>query len=248
MEGEAHLRANLVFVQEPAGQYRAEVESKLEEAREAALEAGNGARALRLQLVQDLWSSHMLLCGFLLQRTPEGARQSKERGVPVYFTLPERARAVEAGAKCLRLARTLRWRLTPWLHVLWAHGGQLLQRWGSLWMFGCWGLEARHRLVKRCKRKRLSNGLPVHSRPRFYDLCLKATRRKGTGRLGVCDILQRCVVRTALKRLPNTKVLKRRAPTHARQVVDAAKAKASALLRGPNFAKAVQDLVDRLAA
>lgn len=113
--------------------------------------------------------------------------------------------------------------------MLWAHAGQLLEHWKSLWMFGCWGLEARHRLIKR-----------------FYDLSMKATEVKGSRKLGIGQVLHRCVVRTALKRFPDRSVFRKRAESHANQVVQQAKQHALGLLRGPRFKEAIADLVSQL--
>lgn len=226
-EGEAHLKANLRFVQLPEADYRNELRPMLETALGLAQDTGNAAWEWRLRKVLQLWEAHLALCTLLLQRLPDGKRAAGDRKYEVVLlTEAEVAQVRRRGQECLRLAHELGWRLTPWLHVLWAHSGQLCEKWASLWMFGCWGLEGRHRLVKK-----------------FYDVSLKATRQKRTGQLGVGMVLHRCVVRTALKRLPDHRILRHRAPGYAAAAVRDAKQRAMALLRGPGFAAQVADLV-----
>jgi hypothetical protein len=234
-EGEALLAENIKFVQRPRAVFDNTLYGELQAAITGAADEGNTDQSQRLQWVLDLWQSHMKLCNLVLQRTEEGERVTGTvRHRAVYLNVGETRQLAEEGEKCLQLAHRLGWRLTPWMHVLWAHSAQFVRHWGSLWMFGCWGLEGRHRLVKR-----------------FYDVSLKATRQKQScrrgaprrpGRLGIGQVLQRCVVRTALKRLPNRRDLRSRVKPHAAAITDDAKQRAKAMLYGPNFRDAVSEL------
>jgi hypothetical protein len=62
--------------------------------------------------------------------------------------------------RAVLVMRALSLNLAPWPHIWFYHLPALLDRWGSLWVFGGWALEGSNRTLKR-----------------DYGLCLKATAR-----------------------------------------------------------------------
>lgn len=80
----------------------------------------------------QLWENHTVLGQQLLLQQP------------VDQDLVEKA-----SEKCWEACRILGLEGTPWLHILYAHAHQYTKYWGYIAWCGNWGLEGRHRLLKK---------------------------------------------------------------------------------------------------
>lgn len=105
--------------------YQAELEDVAKTSRNA--DVRKNARAWL-----QLWENHTALGQQLLRQEP------------VDQPLVEKA-----SAQCWDACRTLGLEGTPWLHVLYAHAWQYTRQWGYIAWCANWGLEGRHRLLKR---------------------------------------------------------------------------------------------------
>jgi hypothetical protein len=90
---------------------------------------GNVSRALR-----GLWMAHTQIWQGVHTREP---------------TARQKQLVVSAGKEMVRLFGQLAVTTTPWRHMWAYHAPQLLLRWGSLWVFGGWSLEASMKILKR---------------------------------------------------------------------------------------------------
>lgn len=131
-------------------------------------------------LVGEVLAGHCQLCQGLLKHP--GAPTSLPDLAQLVTQCTTQLRALLSSERLQRLGLELE--ATPWLHMLWYHSLQFLAFWGDLAVFGLWGLEAAHKLLKL-----------------DYELCIKALERRGTGENGPMEILARVGARLELRRL-----------------------------------------------
>jgi hypothetical protein len=166
--GPATLTDNHAFVR--SGQWLQAFGPALVQREEEAVAADDIVGTASVACIRDLWVAHTALCQLLLRKP----------GDPLMGVAALR-KAVEDACHAIRC---LGWKVTPWLHMLYTHSVEFVEVYGSLWWFGCWGLEARHRQLKR-----------------EYGLSLKKTRHHRSWRTGVASLLGRTNAQLAIKRL-----------------------------------------------
>ena len=121
----------------------------------------------------------------------------------------------QVAGECILALQRLKWDATPWLHTLYYHTPQFVEHWGSLWQFGCWGLEGRHRRFKQ-----------------DYHLSVKKSTHPGSHLTGIASCLGRTSVALALKRV-RVRALKKRVKRHPKALTEASVQRALQLIGRP---------------
>lgn len=156
-------------------------------------------KRLEAQQWEELWENFTRTTELLFTKRELNPKEKKE--------------LLEVADEAILLCECLGVVGTPWLHIFLYHLPEFAVRLGGVWQFGCWGVEALHKLVKE-----------------HYTLSVKNGRRKhSAGPVGATDILGRTSVALSLQRLQPKKIRKQ-ATKRPRAVRQAAVARAVARL------------------